>query len=597
MTDLRTRALLALLMVTTGLAGCIASDEALDPQADQPGAGDPVANLTQAVYEEVTRSSHVVQDEVNGEQTEETWVDIYRPAKADHAVPVILVFTPYQALGDALGAPGMVADGEAPVPPEQSPYDPGLVEFFVPRGYAVAFADVRGNHNSGGCIDQSGPGQWRDGYAVVEFLGTQDWSNGNVGMYGVSYDGETQITTALLNPPHLKTIVPIASVDSQYEYMYNHGVPYELGGAGTMAAYLAISAVPGTDPNAATSYHERFTCQPENLQAALDLSGDWSAYWEDRAYFKLAGQSNVSMLRVHGLADWNVKPDHIDPLTNAWGGEPKRAIYGQWGHATPDRDDWDGQGGILHRWYDHFLYGKDTGIVDALPPVLVEDTEDAWRGIDAFPPRNTTHFDLALSGDGRLAREDAQPGNATIHDYLQGTQGAGADALVSQATTTAGENATGHPAELVFETPPMEEAIVLTGRPTVTFTATTDAESTHWVAHLERVASDGSSEWINRGYQDTRHRNGVDDPAPLTTGEAYELSVEMYPQTDVIQQGEALRLVLTTNDAWVHQDTTYATSTVQLGPSSVLSLPLMPADAVDVPADSLPGLPGSGPAR
>lgn len=578
-----TAVLTAILLLATGLAGCLGSEDLSSQGADQPPAD--LDELTQPIYDTLVREQMTYQG--GGDQdTPELWMDIYRPeTEGNVTVPTILVMTPYQSLGDALGAAGAASQGEAPpVPPEGSPYDPGLVDFFVPRGYAVAFADVRGNHNSGGCIDQSGPEQWEDGYITVQTLAEQPWSNGKVGMYGVSYDAETQITTALLNPPALKTIVPIASVDSQYEYIYYRGVPYEGQGAGTMGGYLAISAVPGTDPNAATTYHERFTCQPENLEQAMDLSGDWDPYWEDRAYWKLASQSNVSMLRVHGLQDWNVKPNHIDPLTEAWGGSPVRAIYGQWGHATPDRDDWAGQGGILHRWYDHHLMGIDTGIVDELPPVLIEDTEETWTAIDAFPATEHDELRLQLGADGALTPSDAERGEAIVHDYPQEQAStSGADGPFE----TAGQAATGHRANLTFTTGTFDEATVLTGRPVVRLNASTDAESTHWVAQLYLVEEDGTRTWINRGYQDTRHLDGVDQPKALEPGEPYRLTVTMFPQNDVVPAGAHLELVLTNDDGWVHQDDTFATSTLELGPGAVLELPLMHGDATEIPEDSL----------
>jgi X-Pro dipeptidyl-peptidase len=570
--------IVGLVLGLVAVTGCLGTADDLSSASTDE---EPQANLTEPVFDDVQRSEHVIQGEVDGEETEEIWLDVYRPADADREVPVILVMTPYQSLGDALGAAG----GEASANPSEQPYDADLVDFFVPRGYAVAFADVRGNHNSGGCIDQSGEDQWRDGYFTVEWLADRAWSNGNVGMHGISYDGETQLTTALLNPPSLATIVPVASVDSQYAYLHYEGVPYELQGAGTMGGYLAISAVPGTHPNAATSYPERFTCQPDNVQRALDLSGDWNAYWDERAYWKKASQSNVSMLRVHGFQDWNVKPDHIDPSSQRWGGEPQREIYGQWNHAFPDREDWAGQGGILHRWYDHFLYETETGIVEDLPPVLAEDTAEGWHGLEAFPP-NGSRVELQLGADDSLVRSGAPAGEATLYDLPRGGQGTGAGSAADPMVTTAGDRA-GTPTRLVFETEPLEEDLVLAGRPTVTFEATTDAESTHWVAHLERVTEDGEASWINRGYQDTRHRAGLDDPQPLEPGEPYDVAIEMFPQTDAVHAGEQLRLVLTNQDGWVHQDTTYAQSTVQLGPEATLELGLLSDEATPYREDAL----------
>ncbi len=511
--------------------------------------------LTEAIYTEIIREEAVVE----GADDTQIWLDLYRPADADEGVPVILVKTPYQVLG---------AVGCEEIPPHECPYTPWLVEEYAPRGYAVAFADVRGNHNSGGCIDQSGPKQWQDGYNVVEWLGGQEWSNGKVGMYGASYDGETQFTTALLNPPSLKTIVPTASVSNQYEYSFYDGVPYTTGPLGTTAAYLAISLVPGLHENAITTYPERLECQAEVFSAAVDHSGDWSEYWEDRDYRTGAPEIDASVLHIHGLQDWNVKPNHVDPLFNDLTSE-KRLILGQWGHSYPDRDDWRM---ILHRWFDHYLHGIDTGILQDLPPVLIEDTEEEWRGIDAFPPLESVNRTYWLTPDAGLSKESPADSELTLDDHPR--QVAGEEL---PATNDLFETITDHPSELVFETEPLENRLNYTGRPVVHLSAATDAESTYWAVHLESVAPDGESNIINRGYFNTRHIDGLDDPRDLTPGEPYTLTVRMFPQDDVIPAGNQLRLVVTNTDPWIQQDTTYAASQLRLGADGTrLELPLSP---------------------
>ncbi|HEY6219779.1 MAG TPA: CocE/NonD family hydrolase, partial [Gemmatimonadaceae bacterium] len=173
----------------------------------------PVFN--QVAYEEAS---------VDGANGTKLWLNTYRPSDAQDPVPVILVMTPYRALSDAKST------ACTDIPRQQCPYLPDLVDFYVPRGYAVAFADVRGNHNSGGCSDFASLDIGQDGYNVVEWLAARPWSNGRVGMYGGSYDADAQIATASLNPPHLVTIVPTAATTSSYDYFFYEGVPYLLQG-------------------------------------------------------------------------------------------------------------------------------------------------------------------------------------------------------------------------------------------------------------------------------------------------------------------------------------------------------------------------------
>ena len=556
-------------------AGCLGPAET--PAATSaPGMLDPALRepLTEAVYDLLGHFSH----KWEGTTGTQLYVDYFLPDVPEGVkAPVILVFTPYQD----------PTPGEAVPLLDDAPYRPKLVEFFVPRGYAVAFADVRGNHQAGGCIDQTGPEQWQDGYDYVEWLGTQEWSNGKVGMWGASYDGETQFTTAMMNPSHLATIVPVASVSNQYEWSFYQGVPYEMQPFIGMFSYFQGSAVPSSDPMDLPRYPEKLTCQPQQFAAGTDFSGDVTPFWAERDYRPMAANITASVLHVHGFADWNVRPIHVDPLFNSITSE-KRALFGQWAHAYPDRKDWET---ILHAWYDHFLMGKQNGILDILPPVLIEDDQEGWHGMEAFPPLSQDWLTLELSADGKLVSPGAaKEGALSLRDYPE-------EILTSTVPTTSllGPEATGTPASLIFEWKTAEE-LRLVGRPVLDLVAKTDAESTHWVAELVVVGKDcvindriRQSICDNAGYQDTRHREGLDKPKDLTPGEAYNLTIRMFPQYDVIPKGSTVRLVLSHNNADVQQDTTFATSTLLLGPDTpaLLRLPLAPA-SVPLPHDELP---------
>lgn len=612
---MKTAILLAVLLAASSvLAGCLSFDDDSDSDDATDGILDPSLRepLSTKIYDILGHFEH----KFTGSQGTQLYVDYYLPdipaddpETPDGKVPVILVFTPYQSAHPEDIDPALAeAAGQNMT---SAAYNTWLVEYFVPRGYAVAFADVRGNHQAGGCIDQTGPAQWQDGYDYVEWLGTQDWSNGNVGMYGASYDAETQFTTAMMAPPHLKTIVPVASVSNQYEWSFYQGVPYTLQPFIGMFSYFTGSAAPSHDPMDATVYHEKLLCQPEQFAAGTDFSGDMTQFWKERDYRPMAGDIEASVLHVHGLADWNVRPIHIDPLFNEITSE-KRGIFGLWPHAYPDRADWQD---LLTAWYDHYLKGKQNGILDILPPVLIEDSTGAFHGIGSFPPEEQEWLELELSADGSLV----VPGNATegdlvVHDYRrQGPLGLPVviededTGVQEDATARAGETQAqivGHPTELVFEWTTTEE-LHLVGRPEVAFTATTDQESTHWAVRIE-VEGDPDCEYTynrtgaepreltqdvctNTGYQDTRHLEGLDKPSTLTPGEPYDITVQMYPQYDVVPAGKTVRLVVSNTDGEVQQDDTGAMSTLHLGGDTpaLLRLPLSP-DRIALPHDELP---------
>lgn len=126
--------------------------------------------------------------------------NVYRPRKPGK-FPVVMTFTPYTK---AVSGWGKTAGVYHHMLSEETSFeftDPG---FWVPNDYVIVLVDPRGYGNSPG--ERGGSGE--DYYDGVEWAGTQEWSNGNVGMIGISALAIVQWYTAQLHPPHLKAIAP-----------------------------------------------------------------------------------------------------------------------------------------------------------------------------------------------------------------------------------------------------------------------------------------------------------------------------------------------------------------------------------------------------
>ena len=131
--------------------------------------------------------------------------DVYRPAQSgqpvDDRFPVVLIRTSYNK------------DNAQ----KQLDY-----ESFVRRGYAVVIQDIRGRYKSEGS-HYHGVAEAEDGYDTIEWIATQSWSNGRVGMTGISYLAAVQSAAAALNPPHLASLFHVKAPANYYQNGFRHG--------------------------------------------------------------------------------------------------------------------------------------------------------------------------------------------------------------------------------------------------------------------------------------------------------------------------------------------------------------------------------------
>ena len=136
-------------------------------------------------------------------------------------VPVIMTIHPYYDFGGE-GMPGVGADSNPNTIPDGG-VGQWVYDTFVPHGYALAQASTFGTGKSTHCQDVKGLGEQVGIQAVVDWLGKQEWSNGNVGLMGKSYAGTTNWEAAQQPSEHLKTIVPISGSIGVQEMFYRNG--------------------------------------------------------------------------------------------------------------------------------------------------------------------------------------------------------------------------------------------------------------------------------------------------------------------------------------------------------------------------------------
>ena len=154
-------------------------------------------------------------------------------------VPVIMTIHPYYDFGGE-GMPG-VGDDSSPNTVPDGGVGLWLYDNFISHGYALAQASTFGTGKSTHCQDVKGLGEQTGIQAVVDWLGDQEWSNGNVGLMGKSYAGTTNWEAAQNPSEHLKTIVPISGSIGVQEMFYRNGSS-EARALGYDAAYQAATS-------------------------------------------------------------------------------------------------------------------------------------------------------------------------------------------------------------------------------------------------------------------------------------------------------------------------------------------------------------------
>ncbi len=582
--------LLALMLVTGGLAGCISSTDEPTAPTSTPGSnteevqlggqGIDEGNLTEAVYDVLPKQVEYVEASTPGEDAGGDDVALYTEVHlpdGEGPWPVILESSPYNT-----------HTGE-PTVDELLFGATSLVDRYVPRGYAVVVADVRGTGNSEGCMDMMGAKEQADQVDLVDWAAQQPWSNGKVAMHGASYVGTTPHEAAIGAPENLTTIVTIAGVTNQWRNTFMNGVPYD-GRHYPITYETSEGAPPPLDitrgPDWATNTASGACGQQPALEAMSPGTyerGVYTGYWDERNLTKGAANVTAPILYSQGFSDRAVNPSEAIYWFNELD-VPKKALLHQAGHTYPPREDYLT---IEHAWFDHWLKGIETGVMDT-PTVEVLMNDDTVRVGDTWPAVDAETVRFNLSQDG-LTRESVDPGEAT---YLADMARNPVDVLspggpVGEVYDSPGA-AAGLPSEITWTSPPLEAPLHLAGPATLHLNASVDAENTYFLFDLYDVDPDGERTWLAEGWFNAHLRNGFDESAPLTPGEAYRFEFAFEPREWVLQEGHRLALEVHGHDGRVFPIDEPATqNTIHYGPAgSWLALPVLEAPpAIDRPSD------------
>ena len=458
---------------------------------------------------------------------------------------------------------------------------------YAEQGYAVVVMDSRGIYGSGG--------DWRpyvdealDGYDTQQWIGAQDWCDGNIGMYGTSYPGFTQLLPAPYRSPYVKALVPVAAQSDNYGSIWSTNGLYHLAlgvSWGTRQEAVATGR-PVPDPN----WMEVMTYLPigsipDRVGVYSEFVGNtirhdaYDDFWRQMSIRDQYAEMDVPAFHVTGWYDDLVSETVLNftrmrelsrsAESRGW----QKLLIGPWGHGVrPSRLYGDMDFGeevdidfraLEMEWFDYHLKGTQNGLDQQAPIRIFVMGDNVWRDEYEWPLARAVPTTLFLHsdgfantrfGDGELSSEFPadEPPDQYSYDPRSpvptygghGCCGAGLtpDGPLDQQSTQQRQDV------LVYTSDPLVEDTEVTGAPRVQLVFSTDVTDTDFFVTLSDVHPDGRAILITEGAVRARFRDSVEKPTLLTPGGVYEVEIPMWETSNVFKEGHRIRLHVTSSN-------------------------------------------------
>lgn len=527
----------------------------------------------------------------------------------------------------------------------------GLINTFtvdqklVQSGYTQVVVDVRGTGNSQGVWDVFGAREQTDTVEVLDWVRQQNWTNGRLGMSGVSYSAINQLQAASKNPAGLQALFPVVpGADIAADIVAPGGGL----GVGFLGPWLAIVNILKFIPD---------------LRSLLNGTFDWK-WLQDRlqnpAVFFPELLSGVFSPTVEGLtpttkqlidknsplrAAYRTALDKITTPTFALGAwndlftntewrlpkdlsalptSKKKLIMGDAAHATVTNDlggvNQPTRADVLQKaWFDKWLKDADNGI-DNYSPVTVHRMGGGWWQGDTFPEPGQKYQRMYLSslpsGTAPTALSDNSLQTAPPKIAARRTVGPGLSTLCSNDTGQAmfgllvftGCTKDTRVAEmnaLTFTSKPVGKPTVISGPINLRLNTTQDARDAYWSVIVTDVGPDGRSEKISSGQLTTSLRQidesrsirtasgdlaspyyqlNIDDRELVKPGQVVPLDIGTHAVSAVLKPGHRLRVDVFALNLIKSMTVGPVTAETQFRPQHVLIDPKQPSYLV-VPSD------------
>jgi putative CocE/NonD family hydrolase len=466
------------------------------------------------------------------------------------------------------------------------------------HGYAVIVVERPGTGASFGTLDPSFEVGADEVDQILDWIAVQDWCDGNIGMFGDSWQAMIQFAAASAGNPHLKAILPISSSIDSYSAVsypggvYNRAFNSLFSRANAMLEAL-VTPVDGDENRVllAQALAERSgsTVGKESAEFLSaypyrdSVNARGEKVWEEvMALYPFLDRINRSGVPTYLVNGWY---DLFTADMFVWYANltvPRRLLVRPLDHSEIEGDGaFDlAFGAEAHRWFDYWLKGIDNGIMDEPPIhyyVIGAPQKAAWQTADQWPlpGQGRAHFyfregktgSVGSINDGFLRPEP--PSDLGVLDVYGADYG-----------TTSGEHtrwnavldARDYPdmrandeKALTYTTPPLDEDVEVTGHPVAHIWLTTDVPDLDLFVYLVNVDGRGRATYVTEGNLRASHRAQSEpsfdnlglpyqrhyegDLAPIPAREPVELILDLLPTSYLFRAGSRIRITIACADA------------------------------------------------
>ena len=465
----------------------------------------------------------------------------------------------------------------------RTPYGKGLYSKshfkYVKRGYAVVIQDVRGREDS--------EGEWipmhfelEDGDDSINWIASQNWCDGNVGMIGGSYGGFVQWAAAASGNPNLKAIISIVTAGSPFVDLPRKGGAFA---SGMLAWTFSVAEQKFKPENMNRDDWDKvvnmrpLAAIPEaSLGKNVKFWDQWmeheknDEFWSKSNWHQYKDVINVPAMIVSGWFDDNGMgtTEALDVIAD-YHPEHKKVILGPWLHnSNSTRDSHGGKFGNnalrydldyqYLAWFDKHLKGMANGLEPEEAVEYYTTGDNTWRKSKNWIPDEVEYLPLFFTSDGKA---HSALGNGRL--MFEETDQESCDAFAYDPKNPApylidmSENELQVPGNykeadlredtLAYSTPPLEEELTVVGDLYVEFYAASSARDTDWVVKITDVDTEGNSIKLADGVLRSKFRNGFDRIDLLEPGKIEKYVIRTSKMGNTFKKGHRIRLTITSS--------------------------------------------------